>query len=433
MYKILIADGDARVVEELKAVIEKYFGALCEIRTAMSGRTAVEAAQEFSPHILLIDIRMQGINGLDAAKEILSFRRDVAVVIISAYDRFSYAVQALKLGARSYILKPFTADGMRKALKEVMCHVDRLKQRRSENLMLKEQMHTFTPLAGSALINLILLRQEDTQEMEHLRRFLGIKGRYGRLCFLSAPDEPDREVLGGAGERTGACSQYLKEMIGEFFPQSVTGSFANRRIPFLLPLARRQSETKERPELADTARNMLQKLHRLRDGYRIGIGTVYEIGELHRSGEEAQRALDFGREAVSFGEDLKVQEGHDKEYLEAAKRSAGRDRDLMEQAKRYIRQRFDRKELSLDEVAGQVRISSYYFSKLFKRAVGKSFTDYVRTLRIEKAGQLLLCGQYSVKEVCLLSGYSDPNYFCRIFKRMQGCTPTEYREVGIHP
>ena len=75
-----------------------------------------------------------------------------------------------------------------------------------------------------------------------------------------------------------------------------------------------------------------------------------------------------------------------------------------------------------------VDISPYYFSKLFKQEVGENFIEYVTGARIKHAQHLLEDSRYSIKEVCVMSGYSDPNYFSRIFKKYEGMTPSEYRE-----
>jgi two-component system response regulator YesN len=84
--------------------------------------------------------------------------------------------------------------------------------------------------------------------------------------------------------------------------------------------------------------------------------------------------------------------------------------------------------LSLDEVSKIVNISPYYFSKLFKEETGENFIEYVTEARIRGAKELLADPGISIKEVCAMSGYSDPNYFSRIFKKYEGVTPSEYRE-----
>ncbi len=99
----------------------------------------------------------------------------------------------------------------------------------------------------------------------------------------------------------------------------------------------------------------------------------------------------------------------------------------VEKAKAYITESYN-KDISLDDVSREVDISPYYFSKLFKEETGENFIEYLTGIRIEKAKQLLAGSGLSMKEICAEVGYSDPNYFSRIFKKNVGVTPTEFKE-----
>ena len=98
----------------------------------------------------------------------------------------------------------------------------------------------------------------------------------------------------------------------------------------------------------------------------------------------------------------------------------------VEAAKTYIQNNYS-KDISLDEVSQAVNISPYYFSKIFKEDVGEGFVEYLTKIRMEKAKELLTTTEYSMKEICSMVGYADPNYFSRSFKKNVGVTPTEYK------
>ena len=100
---------------------------------------------------------------------------------------------------------------------------------------------------------------------------------------------------------------------------------------------------------------------------------------------------------------------------------------LVSKVKNYIDENYQ-KEITLDEAARMVDVSPYYLSRLFKQETGKTFIEYLTSARMKQARLLLSDPKYSIKEVCILSGYSDPNYFSRIFKKYEGVTPSEYRE-----
>lgn len=99
---------------------------------------------------------------------------------------------------------------------------------------------------------------------------------------------------------------------------------------------------------------------------------------------------------------------------------------VIDRAKAYIDENF-RRDISLDDVSREVDISPYYFSKLFKQETGKNFIEYLTEIRLKNARELLQNSQLSIKEICVQSGYGDPNYFSRIFKKYEGVTPSEFR------
>ena len=101
--------------------------------------------------------------------------------------------------------------------------------------------------------------------------------------------------------------------------------------------------------------------------------------------------------------------------------------EVVEAAKKYIESNYN-KNITLEDVSMRVNISAYYLSRIFKESTGENFIDYLTNLRIERAKELISTTQYSMKEICNMCGYSDPNYFSKSFKKNVGVTPTEYRE-----
>ncbi len=98
---------------------------------------------------------------------------------------------------------------------------------------------------------------------------------------------------------------------------------------------------------------------------------------------------------------------------------------IVQATKDYLETHYS-EEISLENVAEQVNISPQYFSKLIKKNTGFNFIDWLSMLRVKKAKELLSNSNYTVKEVCFMVGYKDPNYFSRIFKKRIGITPSEY-------
>lgn len=106
MYRVLIADDEGIMLEALKNIITSNFGNECELAFAKTGRAVVELAESFRPDIAFMDIQMPGINGIQAIKEIRKFNSTTRFIIITAYDKFSYAKEAINLGVMEYLTKP---------------------------------------------------------------------------------------------------------------------------------------------------------------------------------------------------------------------------------------------------------------------------------------------------------------------------------------
>ena len=102
------------------------------------------------------------------------------------------------------------------------------------------------------------------------------------------------------------------------------------------------------------------------------------------------------------------------------------DPPLIMKAKAYIREH-QSEELSLGQVARAVNTSTYYFCKVFKKATNINFTDYVSRVRIEKAKNLALNPNLRISEIAFEVGFQSLTHFNRVFKRITGMSPTQYR------
>ena len=86
-----------------------------------------------------------------------------------------------------------------------------------------------------------------------------------------------------------------------------------------------------------------------------------------------------------------------------------------------------REDISMQDAAAALRYSDAYFCKLFKQCFKVNFSAYLNEYRVQKARQMILDSRLSLKDIGVLCGYRDANYFTRVFKRLTGKTPSEYR------
>ena len=130
MYKIMIADDEGIVIDALKFIIEKSFGETCQVRSAKTGRSVIELAESFRPDIALMDIQMPGINGIEAMKEIRKTNKDIIFIVITAYDKFDYAREAVGLGVMEYVNKPIDRVKITRLLEQAMERINGERERR---------------------------------------------------------------------------------------------------------------------------------------------------------------------------------------------------------------------------------------------------------------------------------------------------------------
>ena len=128
MIRLLIADDEALERETLADIVARRFEHEVTIETAENGRKAADTAVLWGADLILMDIEMPGMNGLDAARAVLEQRPECKVIFVTAYSLFQYAHEAMHLGACDYLLKPVNPDeveaSIRKAIRQIEAGAD---------------------------------------------------------------------------------------------------------------------------------------------------------------------------------------------------------------------------------------------------------------------------------------------------------------------
>ncbi len=120
MMKILIADDESMERAMLASILEEHFEDRVRLRQAENGRQAVDIAAIWNPDVVLMDIEMPGLTGIEAAQRILAQRSDIKLIFVTAYGVFTYAQEAVKLGACDYILKPIQAQEVLRSVEKAV-------------------------------------------------------------------------------------------------------------------------------------------------------------------------------------------------------------------------------------------------------------------------------------------------------------------------
>ena len=287
MYKLMLADDEGIVRESLKFIVDKEFPGSFETFEAKTGRRVIELADEVRPDIAFMDIRMPGINGIDAMKEIRRTNPNIVFVVISAYDKFDYAKQALNLGVIDYINKPFDKAQIVAVLKKAMEEVDRVREQRSRELI------------------------------EEYKRILEIDEKYGLMLAIVGGDrEPGGYMRGAvpASVKTQKNYETVLLVISDNF-KCITGSVMGNKIPVMIPCAKSSLTPEEYQKIVDSANNAQKELSEaLGIDFRIGIGPVKPLENMADSYSEALSILVKTNQTVAESVDLPEGCEYDTDY-----------------------------------------------------------------------------------------------------------------------
>ena len=124
MIRLLIADDEVLEREALADIVARRFEHEITIETAENGRKAADTAVLWGADLILMDIEMPGMNGLDAARAVLEQRPECKVIFVTAYSLFQYAHEAMHLGACDYLLKPVNPDEVEASIRKAMRQIE---------------------------------------------------------------------------------------------------------------------------------------------------------------------------------------------------------------------------------------------------------------------------------------------------------------------
>ncbi|MBE6023095.1 MAG: response regulator [Cellulosilyticum sp.] len=307
MYKIMLADDEGIVLQSLQMIIEKHFGELCQIKTAKTGRSVIELAEDFMPDIALMDIQMPGINGIDAIEEIQKFSKSTYFIIISAYDKFDYAKKAIDLGVVDFLTKPFNKERIIQVLEKTMQMIDKNRRMREIDLRNKEKLETVVPIIESGMIYHILFQEDCGSQINHFKQLLDIQEEYGFILVIEFGDEQKETSMTnpiGATVKAQRFYNEMREIIKEFFKGYVGTIMANKVVVFV-PCSHPEIEYNERIQIIGQAREMVHKLKgRIDSAFKVGIGSVQNMEQLLVSYKEAVKAMKMVPNTVSHIKDI---------------------------------------------------------------------------------------------------------------------------------
>lgn len=319
MYRIMLVDDEGIVLNSLSFIIEKNFEGQFEIETAKTGRGAIETADRFRPDLIFMDIQMPGINGIDAMKEIRSILPQTIFVVLTAYDKFDYAKEAINLGVLDYLNKPFNQKAIIDVINQAITELDARRERRRQELQTKERLETVVPIIENGFIFNVIFQEPFDEDVENYKNLLGIDAMYGyMIAVVFGEDQKGNHMTNAVGSSVKAQTIYypkVRQELKDTYPGAIVGNIISNKIPVYIPKNSSKMDYDERIELIEKSRVAARSMRNATDiHYRIGIGGVKKIKNVRESYDEAIKALYTTDGSVAHVDDLPIAVSYEESY-----------------------------------------------------------------------------------------------------------------------
>ncbi len=535
MVKIFIADDEQGIIELIKQLIDVDGYEVAG--EANNGLEALEKIKASSPDVVITDIRMPLMNGIDLVKGVMEINPRTHFIVISGYREFEYAKSALQLGVQDYLLKPIKQSELNQILLKIrMEREDEIsrdnsrKQQYAQTLSvlrkdyIKRLFHdlsyfveevpvldgkeVFRFEAGKFQCGIIKVDTEeynlaeDNQVSVLLMELCGkvterlrgvsseaeyfISGNRGFFLMQYADNREEKDIAAcleeikdiiinlnfkfsfirvtlGLSEKTRnrrsirriykqavSAIEYRYDRMNEavFVYQELYENGAVSKSAFMQWLKEKNFagmvERMDTEGIVRTLDEMWKKyIYPAKESKNVPGQTIqliqYFMNEFHN-----EIFLMLGIELGGFSQYTRIMsiiDNHSdgrrlhqeilsyvRACMEYCSQTIGeKESRPVRMAKEYVLAHY-MENFSLDDIARLVCLSPNYFSLLFKNEVGQGFNNYLQIIRIEKAKELLKSTQMRVPDIAAAVGYSDIKYFTKLFIKVVGVKPTEYRK-----
>ncbi|ANE45812.1 hypothetical protein SY83_05310 [Paenibacillus swuensis] len=519
--KVMIVDDEVLARVGIKSIVPWGEHGFQVVGEADNGQHALAMMRELDPDIVLTDIRMPVLDGIELIRAAQEAKLRAKFVVISSYGDLSYVKDAMRQGAADYLIKlelqseslmelmnrlrerilEENANAARSSVADSVIHdnIGAARQRILQNIvsglvydreeitealarldiqlpeeeltcMLLHAEHEGVPSSNGSVRHRTMMNIVE-EMLEPIPFSYAIPLQQGEIVILVARSAGSASAM--AGRLRDAIREYMNmavtigisdchdsyDGIGDAYRQAeaaMNTKFLHRKGSIIVfkPPMQSIGDKEMFTDLTGEIRK-LEKGVELYDAPNVTASLNFIIAQIRdnpqlkkdealivcnavwfavhsrlRSNFESREMFDFNSvlsvQSLSFIEEYI-------EWLEQMKLAVvsliagfGERKRLIMQAKQLINTSY-REELSLETVADKLGISAKYLSILFKKETGSNYVDYITDIRIKYAKILLRGGEYRVYEVGQRVGYDNEQYFSRVFKKITGLSPNQYR------
>ncbi|MBN2504796.1 MAG: response regulator [Bacilli bacterium] len=401
MRRMLIVDDEAIVRKGIRETINWQDYGIEIVGEAKNGNEGYDKVLELKPEVVLSDIKMPGLDGVELAKKIDALAQDIAIVILSGYQDFAFAKGALENGAIEYLLKPIDNQELVNSVLRAIAKIDALKKLKRESQTLSEtkplivQRFLDDLFFGLGEVDLSLITRNSDLGIDLLKS--------GVVVYGVSDDLHDKFDVKVADQVMADLEVCLRE---EFAPTELFSHRNKDQLFFLIPLCD----------------NLNAKLESAVEKYASKREETVSIGvsDPYLSVEELKKCIKEAKERAANKLFPLINSIHGSDF------ASDNLKPIIMETMNYIANNYH-KNLTVKAVAEALYVSESYLLHTFKENVHKTFNDCLTSYRILMAKKLLQESNPRIYEVAEKVGYFDVKYFSQIFKKKVGLTPSEYR------
>lgn len=406
MLRMLIADDERAIRETISRIIDWESLGIEVIGLCKNGIEAYDMILDEYPDIVLTDINMPGLSGLDLIRRITQISKETEFVILSGYGDYKYTKEAMKLGIQYYLLKPCSEEEIievMQCVKKVCLHKRLLHEQEQDDFLMLRRLHE------SVIRNLIVISMTEQPNYEEMRikyeRFLDFDHVGYEVCSICCTDD--------------AACEYSKQTFLEYH-----NTHASKIPAYCLQCG--------------------DDLYLAFESYDFDYKTLDEqmsavckAGCYHRySLKSLNELLPHISDVIKKNKGRVINVGFDRQCLRRADPEAQVNPieidtadDFVGRIIEIVEQNLSNPELSLKNISEKhLYMNVDYVSKKFIKTTGKKFSAFLAEARISKAKKMFADNrEISVNEVADAVGCgNNPQYFSQLFKKVAGITPTAY-------
>lgn len=381
MINLLLVEDEKPILQKMVENVDWRRNGY-RVFAALNAREALSIVEEEKIDILVTDIKMPGMTGIELIREVRQLNSLIIPIIVSGYADFTYAQQSIRLNVFDYLLKPFRSFRLLEVVNKACRYRREREEEREELLFLKEEVEKLVEREG-----------------EHpffAQLFFGKKGEdiYHRQAFMLKRDDLFKDLKYGREEDILHHVDVLLEDVERV--QEKNESF------FIL-------------------------------FSNIILLTFKTLKEMDYNLDEFIKGLVFERRPIQEAE-IEREDLRDylKDFLLQAnlfiiKRSRQENEDLIQDVKHRVIERLA-EGITLNQLSKELAVSTGHLSQLFQQQTGQKFSEFLDGVRADQARELLKTTDKKIYEIAKRVGFSDPYYFSFWFKKQVGISPTTFRE-----